>query len=246
MKVSIITPYFKSEKYIFNTVRSVIKQTFSSWELIIIDDENSKISKNILSKIKSKSKKIKIVTNKKNIGAGLSRNVGINYSKGKYIAFLDSDDIWEKQKLEKQIQFMEKKKYLVSFTSYVAFNLNKNKLYSVNAPSILNYQDLIKACPICCSTVIVHKSIISKYKFKKIITKEDYELWLRISKKYFFYGLSGHFTRLIIRPNSLSGNQLNKIFNAFKIYNYFNRNSIIKSLFYVLRLYINAFKKKYL
>ena len=102
MLVSVIIPYFKKKDYIKKTVMSVLSQTYQTFEIIIIDDELTSESKNILKSIKSLDSRIIIIDNKKNIGAGKSRNIGINYSKGKYLAFIDSDDLWL-EKLEIQI-----------------------------------------------------------------------------------------------------------------------------------------------
>ena len=110
MLVSIITPYYQSKKYIFKSVRSVIQQTYKNWELIIVDDENSIESKYLLDNIKIMHKNIKILSTKTNLGPGLARNLGIKKSKGKFIAFLDSDDFWHENKIEEQVLFLKKKK----------------------------------------------------------------------------------------------------------------------------------------
>ena len=110
MLVSIIIPYYQCKDYISKSINSVINQTYKNWELIIIDDENSKSSESLLNKIKTKHDNIKIFPTKANVGVGLARNLGIKKSKGAYIAFLDSDDYWQRTKIEKQINFLKKKK----------------------------------------------------------------------------------------------------------------------------------------
>jgi teichuronic acid biosynthesis glycosyltransferase TuaG len=247
MLVSIIIPYFKSEKYIQQAVNSVLKQKYKNWELIIVDDEISNSSKDILNKIKNRIKnKIRIISNSKNFGAGISRNRAIKISRGKYIAFLDSDDFWNKNKLYKQIYFMKEKKVKISFTSYKVINESEYSIYSVKADFSLNFNQLLKECPICCSSVVVESSILKKNIFRNLRTKEDYELWLRLSRKFTFYGVNKILTIYRSRKNTLSSNQFNKIYNAFYIYNSLNNFNFIKSIFYVVRLYLNAFIKKFL
>ena len=117
-KVSIIIPYYKKKNYINLTLISVLKQTYRNIEILIIYDDENKEDLNFIKKLKKSDKRIKILINKKNIGPGYSRNRAIKKAKGKYIAFLDSDDIWKKQKLENQISFMKKNDINFSYTSY--------------------------------------------------------------------------------------------------------------------------------
>ena len=116
--VSIITPYYKKKKYIELTINSVLQQTYKNFELIIIYDDQNKEDLNLLKNLTKKDKRIKLYINKKNLGAGRSRNKGIKLSKGSLIAFLDADDLWLHNKIQKQIFFMKKNSIDVSHTSY--------------------------------------------------------------------------------------------------------------------------------
>ena len=213
MSVSIIMPYFKSESYLKETIRSIINQTYKYWELIIIDDENTKNSQKILAKYK-KNKKIRIYHNKKRVGAGMSRNIGIKKSKTKLIAFLDSDDLWKKDKLFIQIKQMRKRNLDLSYTAYECINEKGKKLYKVRAEKKLDYKKLISACNIACSSVLLKKKIFNKLSFNSFITKEDYDLWLRISKfNYKIGGVNRILTSYLHRSSSLSSNHLKKFFS---------------------------------
>ena len=246
MLVSIVIPYYQCKDYISQSVNSVIKQTYKNWEIIIIDDENSKISQNLLNKIQATHKNIKIFSTKSNIGVGHARNLGINKSKGKLIAFLDSDDYWHKSKIEKQIFFLRKKKVNVCYTGYSAFYKNKI-VYKPRIPLFMNYNNFLKECPICCSSVLMKKKILNNFKFNNYKNKEDYDLWLRITKKNInFFGLKEHLTFYRIRKNSLSSFQLSKIINAFNIYKKYYGYKLFFIFFCIARLYINALKKRFI
>ena len=116
--VSIITPSYNSSKFIMECINSVISQTFQNWEMIIVDDCSNDNSREIISDLTAKDERLKSIFLEENVGAAEARNIAIRQSKGKYIAFLDSDDIWNKNKLEKQITFMSEKNIAFSFTSY--------------------------------------------------------------------------------------------------------------------------------
>ena len=120
--ISVIIPYYQKKKYITSSINSVLKQSYKNLELIIIYDDSNHEDLIILKNLRKKDKRIKIFINKKNIGAGLSRNRGIKLSKGKFIAFLDSDDLWLPNKLKKQIFFMKQHKIKISHTSYYIIN----------------------------------------------------------------------------------------------------------------------------
>ena len=244
MLVSVIIPYYKAEKYIDIAVSSVLKQSYKKWELIIIDDENSDKSKKALSNYKN-LKKIKIFINKHNLGVSSSRNKGMKIANGEYCCFLDSDDIWKKKKLEKQMKKVLKSDHKAFFTSYKAIKYGKD-IYKVKVNKILSHDLFIKECPICCSSVMLHKKIYKKFKFdKKLRTKEDYDLWLRISKKYKFDFINEILVMYRIRNNSLSSDEINKLINAFHIYRNKLNFNIFFSLYCILRLYVKAFLKKY-
>lgn len=248
MLVSIIIPYYNDKKYIFRSVSSALNQSYKNIEIIIIDNENSLISKKILKDISKKSKKIKILSNKKKVNlAGLGRNIGIKNSRGRYVSFLDSDDYWSKDKLKIQIKEIKKQNADVLFTSFKAVNENKNLIYKVIPPEEIFLNTLIKSCPVCCSSVLIKKYCLKNLRFGNYRTKEDYDLWIKLSlKKYKIKSIKNFLTYYTVRKSSLSSLHLNKIFNAFLIYSNTLKFNYFYSLFSVLRLYFNALKKKYL
>jgi teichuronic acid biosynthesis glycosyltransferase TuaG len=247
-KASIIIPYFKKKKYFKQTINSILKQSYKNFEIIIIYDDYDKTEIRFIKYIKSLDKRIKLIINSKNIGAGYSRNKGIDKSSGKYICFIDADDIWKKNKLLFQINFMKQNKYLATHTSYEIIN-TKNKVIGRRFASTLSdFNKLLTSCDIGLSTVILDKKILKKnIKFGKIKTKEDYVLWLRILKsKIIIHSINKIFTQWRDVPKSLSSSFFQKLIDAFKVYNQYMGFNYLKSIYFVLLLSINYFRKNYL
>ena len=243
MLVSIIIPYYKKKDYIKKTINSILKQTYKKFEIIIINDEPGELSKNILSFLKKKDSRIKIINNKKNIGAGKSRNKGINIAKGKYIAFIDSDDLWKKNKLLKQIEFMRKKNIEISHTSYEIID-DDLVTRGTRQAKLMNYKELIKSCDIGLSTVIIKKSLIKNLRFPNLKTKEDYVLWLEIAKKgKTIHALNTKLTQWRKSKNSLSSSVVRKLTDGYYVYRHHLKFGVIKSLYSLFVLSINFLKK---
>jgi teichuronic acid biosynthesis glycosyltransferase TuaG len=238
-------PYFQKRKYITSSVNSVLNQSYKNFELIIIYDDNNKNDLNLISKIKNKDKRIKLIINKKNLGVGFSRNIAIKKSKGKFIAFIDSDDLWKKNKLKKQLNFMIKNKYNFSHTSYdiVSNNILSNKK---KIAKDLTYQELLKSCDIGLSTVIIKKNLIKKNLFPKLKTKEDFVVWLKIAKQIkLLRGFKEILCSWQNTDNSLSKSSIQKILDAYRVYKFYEKFNTLKSIYSVILLSINYFNKKY-
>ena len=236
--ISVIMPYRQKKEYVHKAIKSVMGQTYKKFELIIIFDDEKKDDLNFIKSITKNKKKIKIIINKKNIGAGAARNKGIKKAKGKYIAFIDSDDFWKPNKLEKQIEFIESNKYKFIFSSYLIKDENKLKIRY--AKKELNYNDLLKSCDIGLSTVMLEKSIVPKNVFPKLNTKEDYVAWLKICKKKITaHGQKDIFVIWNNTKNSLSKPLMRKLIDAFKVYYSYEKLSLITSLIFVFRLSLN-------
>lgn len=246
MLVSVIVPYFNDELNINKCISSVTNQTYKKFEIIIIDDENTQNSFRVLKKFKKKNK-VRVINTFQNSGVAFARNKGIKSSKGKFIAFLDSDDYWKKNKLKEQVLAFKENNIDVCYTNYYGIK-NKNKfIYKVKSPKQMDFKNFLKACPIACSSVMLKKSLVKKNKFKNLKTKEDYLLWLELSKKkYKFYGINKFLTFYRLRSNSLSRLHVTKFFCAFKIYYIYLKFNFFHSWGMVYRLYINSFLKKYL
>lgn len=245
--VSIIIPYYKKEFFIEDTIKSILIQSYQNFEILIIDDEINLAASKVLEKISSLDSRIKIITNEKNLGAGESRNVGINFSKGDYIAFCDSDDLWKEQKLEVQLSFMKKNELNFSFTSYEVIDENKNFIKTRNADDIVDFIKLRNSCDIGLSTVLMKRNIFDnrEYRFARIKTKEDYVLWLILAKNNIkLRGLKNILTSWRKNKNSLSSSIYQKLKDGYKVYRVYLGYSTLRSLFYLTILSINYILKK--
>ena len=242
--VSVIMPYFRKKEFVEQSILSVMNQSFKNIELIIIYDDENFEDYEYISKISKNYKNIKIIKNKKNLGAGESRNVGIKSSKGDLIAFIDADDYWYKNKLEKQIKFMDENSYQFIFCDYIIKSKNGEKIISYKN-KFLDYSILLKSCDIGLSTVIISSDLIKENLFPKLITKEDYVVWLKIPKKKInAYCLNETLVIWNKTHNSLSSNILQKIFDGYKVYRFYEKFNFIKSLFFLIILSFNSLKKK--
>ena len=249
--VTIIIPYKNNLDYLFSALKSVFKQSYKNFKIIIIyDDEDKsdlfKIKKFLKSTATKRKILFKIIDNKNSLGAGCARNVGIKKSKTKYIAFLDSDDKWAKNKLKVQVNFMEKNNISFSHTSYHVINSNNKIISSRLARKKIIFQDLITSCDIGLSTVILNSSLLNRNKllFPKIKTKEDYVLWLQVVKKIkTIRGLDIKLSYYRKTKGSLSSNKLLSLINGYKVYRNYMNYGVIKSLFYLFILSINSLKK---
>ena len=243
MLVSVIMPYYKKIDYVEKSIDSVLSQSYQDLELIIVYDDENKKDLSYLKKIEKENKKIKIIENPKNLGAGQSRNIGVKYSTGDVISFIDSDDYWFKEKLSKQINFMEKNNLDFVFCDYIK-KKNKKETSVICAKNVLDYNDLLKSCDIGLSTVLIKKKIIPENFFPILQTKEDYVAWLKLAKKETkIHKLDEILVIWNKTKNSLSSNIFQKISDGYKVYRIYEKFNIVTSIFYLIRLALNSLKK---
>tara|TARA_B110000003_G_scaffold266089_1_gene292636 strand:+ start:1149 stop:1910 length:762 start_codon:yes stop_codon:yes gene_type:complete len=242
--ISIIIPYFKKKIFFEKTIKSINNQSYKNFEIILIYDDLNQNELLFVKKVLRKVKNKKILINEKNLGPGYSRNRGILTAKGDYVAFCDADDVWKKNKLLNQLNFMKKNKLSFSHTSYSIIDRYSKIIGEFRIKKKLDYQSLLKSCDIGLSTVMISKKILLKNKFCSLKTKEDYELWLRLSKEKLLRGLDKKFTSWRKTENSLSSSLIQKLLDSFRLYYYYEKYNIFISLFYVIRLTSFAFLKK--
>jgi len=243
--VSVVIPYFKKKEYIKRCIQSVLRQNYKKFEIIIVYDGEDFSDLAYIGAIVKKDKRIHLIKNYKLLGAGLSRNKGINIAKGKFIALLDADDFWDKNKLKFQIKFMKDHNYLASHTSYQIIDKENKKIAIRSARNFYEVEDLLYSCDIGLSTIILKKNIFSKnIKFPDTKTKEDFILWLKLlRKKIPIIGLDKKLTYWRKLDNSLSSSIIQKMCDGFKVYYIYMNYSFFKSVCSLFYLSINFLKK---
>ena len=243
--ISVITPYYKKKFFIKEAVLSILGQTYSNLEIIIVYDDESLDDLKYIKEIVALDKRIHLIINEKNIGAGLSRNLAIESSNGIYIAFLDSDDIWKENKIKEQVDFMKKNHSKISHTSYEIIDSNKNVTGKRIARNFNKINDLLKSCDIGLSTVMIEKKIFtSECSFVNLKTKEDFTLWLKLLKQnYTIQGLNSNLTYWRKSKKSLSTSILQRLIDGYRVYYIHMNFNFFKSIYYLFCLSINFLKK---
>ena len=203
--VSVITPAFNSEKFIAETITSVLSQTYPNWEMIIVDDCSSDKTAEIVTSFQKKDSRIKYFYNSTNKGSAFSRNLALQKAKGKWIAFLDSDDLWRPEKLEKQIEFMTKNNYHFSYTKYCEIDENsKEKGIFITGPKVITNKLMKAYCWPGCLTVMYNAEKIGVMQTVDIKINEEYALWIKITKKANCHLLDENLAKYRKHSNSLT------------------------------------------
>lgn len=241
--ISIIMPCYNSASTISKSIDSVSAQSYSNWELIIVDDCSTDRTPDIISQYIKSGLNIKYFRLPSNTGSPVSpRNVGIGASSGDYVSFLDSDDVWLPNKLNIQLDFMEKNE--CSFT-YSPYFINRGGIQTLYTPPVsVGFKQLISLNVIGCLTVMISRDLLGDFRFKHILV-EDFELWLRILCEKNILARSCSDAPLAIynvEQNSRSSNKMKLIKGYFHIFNIFI-NSKVLSLLHVLRYFYNFFYK---
>lgn len=244
--VSIITPVYNAERFLSDTIKSVQNQTYKNWEILLIDDCSKDNSAQIIKEFQKYDNRIKYIKLKKNSGASVSRNEGIRNAKGRFIAFVDSDDIWKPEKLEIQIKYMLKENLGVTFTSYRYMKENgelTNKI--AKAPSKINYNGLLKNTIIGCSTVVIDKDIVDYFEMPLVRRGQDTATWLQILRKEkYAYGIEQDLVNYRLVGESLSSNKIIALKRTWNTYRNVEKLGLLKSS-YVFCFYVfNAIKKR--
>ena len=242
--VSVITPSYNSERFIQQTVESVINQTYQNWELIIIDDTSTDNTAEIVNQFCDKFPNIHLIRNTKNRGAAISRNKGVKAAKGSFIAFLDADDLWKPDKLEKQMEFMLKHQIKVCFSSYDLMDesgklLNK----TIEALPNLTYKKFLKCNYIGNLTGIYNAKKLGKIYAPNLRKRQDWLMWLEVVKQSNkpTLGMKESLAVYRVRQNSMSSNKLNLVKYNYLVYRKGLGFSFIKSLYRLIRFFIEYF-----
>ena len=243
-KVSIIVPMYNAEKFIGKTIESVLSQTYENWEMLIMNDVSTDNSLAVVNEYVKKDDRIKVVNTEKNMGVVKGRNHLIDLANGKYIAFLDADDYWHSQKLEKQIQFMKEKNAGISCTEYTRVKENGEKINEVVIKPEISYTDMLKNNYLGCLTVMYDVEKVGKRYFKELEKNEDYVLWLEIVKDVkTIFGLKENLAYYRVLDNSRSSNKVKTAKVRWEIYRKVEKLPFLNSVYYFLHYAVRAVLK---
>lgn len=202
--VSIIMPSYNTANYIAASIQSVLDQTYQNWELIIVDDCSTDDTDAVVAPFLSDAR-IRYLKNDRNSGAAISRNRALREAKGRWIAFLDSDDLWEPQKLEKQLTFMQEHDYHFSYTNYIEIDENSAPNgRSVTGPKKITKSGMYNFCWPGCLTVMYDAEAIGLIQIADIRKNNDYAMWLKVCEKADCYLLNETLARYRKRSGSIS------------------------------------------
>lgn len=242
VKVSVIIPVYNAEKYLRKCLDSVFSQNINV-EVIVIDDGSNDSSIQIINEYSD----VKLIQNLSNQGPALARNKGIELAHGDYIAFLDADDYWEENKLIQQIALMEEMNCDLCYSArrlILDGGIKTNKVIKV--PQSVTYEELLKGNVINCSSVLVKKDLIVKYKFEDYDCHEDYLLWLKMLKDGCnAKGINEPLLNYRLSKNAITVNKIKSMYMTYKVYKYLGLH-FMKRCNYILLNLCNAIKKYYL
>lgn len=240
--VSIITPLYNAAEHIAETIETAINQTYSLWEMIVVDDcsTDQGRGKNIVREYIAKDARISLITLEKNSGSSGARNMGIRAARGEYIAFLDSDDLWNNDFLEKQLTFMRKRGAMIVFSSYrrIAEHSGEDLLTPFIVPERVNYRDILKSLPIFPSTAVMHTGRLGKYYFNEKMgsLRDDYVYWLYLLRRHvdYAYGNREVLAAYRMRKDSVTANKSRMIIPHWRVLRSSEKLSLATSFYYMM------------
>ncbi len=234
MRISIVMPAYNAERTISQAIHSVMDQTFQDWELIVVNDQSRDNTKNTILDLAKCDSRIRYIENEKNLGVSKTRNRGVSLALGQWIAFLDSDDAWEADKLRVQVDLIDKSDARFIFTGSAFMDHNGKRLnYYLNIPDKVSFRQLLKQNIISCSSVLIEKALLEKYPMVAGDLHEDYAVWLSILKNEGIqaYGVNRPLLIYRVSGNSKSGNKGKAAVMHWKVYRYIGL-PFIQSMYY--------------
>jgi teichuronic acid biosynthesis glycosyltransferase TuaG len=233
--ISIITPTYNSGRFIAETIESVRNQTYQNWEMIIVDDCSTDETKKVVEEYIQQDNRIKYYLLEQNSGAAVARTKAMELASGAYMAFLDSDDLWSNDKLERQLTFMKTNNYAFTCTTYEQIDEAGNPLNkTIKTKTKTNYNGVLLSCPVGNSTVMYNVEKLGKFVVPNIRKRNDDALWLQMLKKeIYIYGMPDVLMQYRVRSNSISSNKIDLVKYHWYLYRKIEHLSVTRSLFHV-------------
>lgn len=247
-KISVIMPAYNCEKFLAKAIKSVQNQTYSNWELIIVDDASTDNTLKIAKNAEIDDQRIKVIKMKQNSGVSVCRNTAVNVAEGRYLAFLDSDDVWSKNKLQHQLDFMQRNQVALCHTAYAFMNENNEVMAKgkVNVDFEVDLPKYMKTTQIGMSSVMIDHQKINNVHFPEDRELcEDARVWMALLRKgQKFYGLNEVLVLYRIRSKQLSHNKMKMAVSSLKRYWREKNLPAYKRLFYFINYAYNGFSKR--
>lgn len=244
--VSIITPSHNARAFIRDTIDSVLAQTYSNWEMIIVDDCSSDGSVEYIRDLISNDERIKLIDLHTNVGAAMARNTALGVAKGRFVAFLDSDDMWAPEKLDVQVNFMLQSKCAFSYTAYNVCNDKGDQIFGeISVPDTLTYHQYLANTIIGCLTVMLDVEKLGKIQMPNLRSSHDMALWADILKSIDkAYGINTSLASYRLVATSNTANKLKASKEVWAVYRKHLNMNVFSSLFYFVQYAFNAIKKR--
>lgn len=245
--VSIITPVYNNSEFIKQTIESVQKQTYKNWEMIIVDDCSTDRTPELIKKISQKDDRIKYIKLEKNSGAAIARNKALSESRGRFIAYLDADDLWKKNKIQNQIDFMLAHDYAFVCSNYEKIDVNNKILKQVKIPKEINYKLFLRNTIIQTVGVMIdsRKTGRELLIMPNVRRRQDAATWCQLLKSGFnCYGVPDFLSYYRVVPKSLSSNKIKAMKGTWFLYRKIEKLSLVNACFCFLGYAINAVKKR--
>ena len=243
--VSVITPVYNAEKFLKETIDSVLKQTYKDYDYLLVDDCSTDSSADIVKEYAENDNRVKYIKLKENSGAAVARNTGLEHAQGRYIAFVDSDDLWYPEKLEKQLTFMQENNEAFTSTKYEHITEDGEVLSAPDFPERLNYSGLLKNTAIACSTVVIDREVIGDFRMPLVRKGQDTATWLKILRDHdYAYLVDEILNQYRGREGSLSSNKIDALKRTWNTYRNLENLLLPKALYYFTFYIWNAVKRR--
>ena len=217
--VTIITPCLNSERYLPEAIESVRSQSLADFEHIIVDDGSRDRTRELIRRAAAEDQRVRPILSGSSQGSAAARNAALRQARGRYIAFLDSDDRWLPGKLERQVEFMRTEGVALSYAAYHRIDEDGHRISTFGVPDRVAYPDLLKTCYIGCLTAMVDREATGAFEFPLVARRQDWALWLRLLRQIdFAHGICEPLAEYRVRRGSLSGNKLTTARYTWRMY----------------------------
>lgn len=245
--ISIVTPVYNAERFISETIQGVQAQEYSNWELLLVNDKSTDNSQKIIEQFASEDSRIKVINLSENSGAAVARNTGIAAAQGQYLAFVDSDDVWDKDKLIRQISFMQKGDIAFSYTDFRLVDETGNVIKEkANVPISLDYTGLLKNTAIACSTVMIDRNIIGDFRMPLVRKGQDTATWLQIMRETGIsaFGITQPLNSYRQVAGSISSDRIGALKRTWNTYYNLEKLPLAKASYYFASYVMNAILRR--